>query len=158
MKQKLFFDIDYLVKEYLGGRDLYSLAEEFKCTAETIRKHLKPLNIIRKRGVIPMPREEFKRRQLENAKRYVKTPQGKENAKKNKLKWPEKQKARAKVRTNIDAGRMPNANTLICMDCGNRAREYDHYLGYEEAHWLDVQPVCSSCNKKREKNRRDAKK
>ena len=44
------------------------------------------------------------------------------------------------------AGRLPNAKTLICVDCGAQAHDYDH-RDYRKP--LDVVPVCRSCNLKR---------
>lgn len=57
--------------------------------------------------------------------------------------------ARICVREEIRKGNMPPAKLLQCFDCGKPANEYDHHLGYNEAHWLSVQPVCYSCHKHR---------
>lgn len=43
------------------------------------------------------------------------------------------------VRTN----KIPSPKTLICVDCGNDASEYDH-RDYNKP--LEVSPVCRSCN------------
>ncbi len=61
--------------------------------------------------------------------------------------------ARRKVNHEVEAGRIPSPKTLKCTDCENKAREYDHHLGYKEANWLDVEAVCSKCHKKRESTR-----
>lgn len=43
-------------------------------------------------------------------------------------------------------GFIPPASQFFCVDCGEKAREYDH-RDYNKP--LDVEPVCSSCNQKR---------
>lgn len=74
------------------------------------------------------------------------------------LRYPERDKARVAVARAKKAGRLPKASDLLCVDCGRQAQEYDHYLGYNEEHWLDVQPVCKPCHERRGKNPRfDAK-
>ncbi len=56
------------------------------------------------------------------------------------------QKAKQLIRTEVRAGRMPRANTHGCTDCHAPATCYDH----RDYHFpLRVEPVCSSCNKKR---------
>jgi ssDNA-binding Zn-finger/Zn-ribbon topoisomerase 1 len=60
-----------------------------------------------------------------------------------------KANARATIKNDIRAGKLPKASIFPCTDCGGPAREYDHHLGYEREHWRDVQPVCSRCNKLR---------
>lgn len=54
--------------------------------------------------------------------------------------------AKAAILVEVRSGRMPRPQTLLCVDCGVRAEEYDHrdYLRP-----LDVVPVCQSCNKRR---------
>ncbi len=54
--------------------------------------------------------------------------------------------ASRKVGHEVEAGRLPKPDTMKCYLCGNPARDYHHYLGYEPEHWLDVKPVCRSCN------------
>jgi hypothetical protein len=60
---------------------------------------------------------------------------------KDRARWATKQA----WRTN----KIPHPKTLLCSDCGGPAVEYDHYLGYEREHWLDVQPVCRRCHHQR---------
>lgn len=62
---------------------------------------------------------------------------------------PERARARSAVTAAIQVGKMPPAKTLPCFDCKDVARDYDHYLGYDEAHTFDVQPVCRPCHVKR---------
>lgn len=45
-----------------------------------------------------------------------------------------------------NSGELPNAKTLVCVDCGSQARDYDH-RDYSKP--LSVQPVCRPCNFKR---------
>jgi hypothetical protein len=44
---------------------------------------------------------------------------------------------------------MRPARMFPCVDCGAQARDYDHHMGYEERHALDVEPVCRPCHNKR---------
>ena len=59
-------------------------------------------------------------------------------------------KARSKVNHMVEGGKLPRVSTLLCMDCGIQAQQYDHYKGYEPENWLDIQPVCSKCSDKRD--------
>lgn len=67
---------------------------------------------------------------------------------------PEFYRQRARVHATIQrairAGQLSRISEQLCVDCGSQATRYDHYLGYEREHWLDVQPVCSSCDGQRE--------
>jgi hypothetical protein len=58
--------------------------------------------------------------------------------------------AQNKVSTLVRYGKMPRADTCKCVDCGEPAKHYDHYLGYAPEHALDVEPLCVSCHTKRE--------
>ena len=51
--------------------------------------------------------------------------------------------AHSAVSTAVQSGRIPPARTLVCVDCGGRARDYDH-RDYSQP--LSVEPVCRSCN------------
>lgn len=55
-------------------------------------------------------------------------------------------RAQRLVREAVKNGSMPEAATLLCTDCGNWAKVYDHRK-YSEP--LNVEPVCVSCNCKR---------
>lgn len=55
-------------------------------------------------------------------------------------------RAQRLVRDAVLSGAMPQASTLLCVDCGNWAKVYDHRK-YSEP--LTVEPVCVSCNCKR---------
>lgn len=68
--------------------------------------------------------------------------------------------ARARVNHRIRVGLIPSPNTLPCKDCGHlrtpedrRRHEYDHHLGYDAAHHLDVEAVCTACHRQRELSR-----
>ena len=53
------------------------------------------------------------------------------------------------IRQSIKRGRLALPGTLPCFDCGEKAAEYHHYLGYDSTHWLDVQALCRSCHQRR---------
>jgi hypothetical protein len=67
-----------------------------------------------------------------------------------------KMRARDAVYRAIKRGVLAVVTTLNCYDCGEPARWYDHYLGYEPQHWLDVQPTCHDCDGKRRASRGEA--
>src|SRR5262245_28725114 len=56
------------------------------------------------------------------------------------------QRAREKLNRAVRAGRSPRPTTLICVDCGKPAREYDH-RDYSKP--FAVAPVCKACNARR---------
>jgi len=60
-----------------------------------------------------------------------------------------KTKGHNRIRTEVNNGTRPKASKLPCVDCGKRALEYDHFLGYGEENLSTVQPVCHSCHMKR---------
>lgn len=74
---------------------------------------------------------------------------------------PEREEARRVVAVAVRYRRLPHPSRMACHDCGHtgedRRHEYDHYLGYAEAHRLDVQAVCTLCHADREKARRTAR-
>lgn len=53
------------------------------------------------------------------------------------------------VDMEILRGKMPAPKNLTCLDCGKQAREYHHHNGYDDAHKLDVIPLCRSCHARR---------
>lgn len=55
-------------------------------------------------------------------------------------------RAHAAVSRAVAAGRLKKASECVCVDCGAQARCYDH-RDYNKP--LDVEPVCSRCNKLR---------
>lgn len=66
----------------------------------------------------------------------------------------ENKRARGAVYVEVRAGRLLRPDRRSCADCGSAASEYDHYLGYDRFHWLDVEAVCKGCNATRENKRR----
>ena len=64
-------------------------------------------------------------------------------------------RAHAAVAAEIQAGRLVKPTELNCVGCGGRAAVYDHFRGYARRHWLDVEPVCVSCNATRAWGKRD---
>ncbi len=67
---------------------------------------------------------------------------------------PQKERARHAINGDVFHGRRPRASALPCTDCGHlgddRRHEYDHHLGYDEAHIREVEPVCTVCHADRE--------
>jgi hypothetical protein len=78
------------------------------------------------------------------ASRYNCSDKGKAYHKKARKLHPEKYNARQAVNCAIKRGELQAANTFICYfdGCTKQAQEYHHYLGYDEEHWLDVEPYC----------------
>lgn len=72
----------------------------------------------------------------------------------------DKLQARQRVNREVACGALPNPNSLQCYDCGHigssRRHEYDHHLGYDADHFLDVQPVCTLCHAKRDSEKKRA--
>ena len=64
-------------------------------------------------------------------------------------KRPEVKAAHWTVSNATRRGKLVKPSTLLCVDCGNPAQCYDHYLGYAKKHRLDIQAVCYSCHQKR---------
>src|SRR3990172_716369 len=57
--------------------------------------------------------------------------------------YPERAKARARLNHEIRMGRIQSAKLLLCADCGNPAKRYDHHLGYENPLLVDSsRPGC----------------
>lgn len=75
---------------------------------------------------------------------------GSEKSKANDARKRERNKlqylARNEVNKAKQSGRLPCLRDAQCAKCGNQARHYHHYLGYEPKHWLDVEPLCQSCH------------
>lgn len=57
--------------------------------------------------------------------------------------------ARRLIQAMVHRGAMPSATSKCCVDCGNQAQEYDHYMGYEREARYMVEPVCRECHRKR---------
>lgn len=77
------------------------------------------------------------------------SPRDPEYGRRQRARWPQRIKARRVVQGAVQRGEIPSCKSLPCTDCGGTAQHYDHYLGYERDHWLDVQPVCIRCHGER---------
>lgn len=73
------------------------------------------------------------------------------NAKASAKKYPERRRAREKVKDAVRRGSLPWIRSQSCVDCGIPARAYDHHLGYHLP--LEVQPVCFTCHGRRSRYR-----
>jgi hypothetical protein len=71
----------------------------------------------------------------------------------------DKGQAKRRVNVLVRTGRWPRPNDLPCADCGHiwregeRRHEYDHYKGYASEHHETVEAVCTTCHKRRHKER-----
>lgn len=81
------------------------------------------------------------------AQKQRRRPECKESMRRYRANNPLKQKARQMVASAVRRGDMPRASTLTCSVCNEPAKEYDHWHGYDEAHWLDVVPKCHWCHR-----------
>lgn len=54
--------------------------------------------------------------------------------------------AHRSVKDAVQDGRLPHPSSLICVDCGAAAEQYDHR---DLTRPLDVVPVCRGCNNRR---------
>lgn len=68
----------------------------------------------------------------------------------------DKRQARRRVNYLVEQGRIPPAEELPCVDCGDEVfvrrypHEYDHAHGYAGENQLRVEPVCQKCHRNRE--------
>ena len=69
-----------------------------------------------------------------------------EFAKIDRIRHPERHKARDAVKSMIKNGAIPKASALKCHNCPSQAKEYHHHNGYAQESWLDVIPVCKECH------------
>jgi hypothetical protein len=66
---------------------------------------------------------------------------------------PERVSARKLVWSEVEAGRFPPANTMVCDICQEAlACHWHHHKGYEPEHALDVIAVCRECHTKEHHN------
>lgn len=80
---------------------------------------------------------------------YFQTKKGKLVQKRAQQKYrignPNKIKARNAVNKAVKIGKLPHPNNCVCK-CGERAKQYHHYLGYISKYQLDVIPICKKCH------------
>lgn len=67
----------------------------------------------------------------------------------NQILHPEKNRTRGTVSQLIGLGKIPPARSLRCVDCGAKAKEYDH-RDYTKRRLIE--PVCKPCHNKRTKH------
>lgn len=60
-----------------------------------------------------------------------------------------KQAARIEVGKAVRRGGLPAPRQVACVGCGQPAAAYHHPRGYDEAHALDVEPLCPGCHRAR---------
>lgn len=53
--------------------------------------------------------------------------------------------ANSAVNIAVRAGRLPRVSSLTCQRCDKQAKGYFHHNGTDEAHHLDVIPLCNGC-------------
>ena len=80
-------------------------------------------------------------------KRYNQSKKGKERYRRYEANHPGHWRAKNAVSHAIRAGKLPRADSLLCMNCFEQAKDY-HHPNYEPEHWLDVIPVCKKCHRK----------
>ncbi len=59
---------------------------------------------------------------------------------------PEKAKARTAVGNAVARGKLWSAKECECVYCGEQARNWHHWAGYEPEHWFDIIPLCQKCD------------
>lgn len=89
---------------------------------------------------------EYHAAQLQNGRNYRRKMKG--DPKKEQMR-----RAHKTIEGMIRRGEIQKASDLVCVDCGLPAAHYDHYLGYDEHHWRDVEPVCAKCHGQRAQDR-----
>lgn len=84
--------------------------------------------------------------------RYCKTEIGRKKAaertRKHKRNHPFYPSVMRKIRIAIRDEILPDPKKLKCINCGKKAKDYHHHLGYAKEHRLDVIPVCRLCHLK----------
>lgn len=73
------------------------------------------------------------------------------NAKASAARYPERRRAREKVKDAVRRGDLAPIKSCLCVDCGAQAHAYDHAFGYDKP--LQVEPVCSKCHGRRSRER-----
>lgn len=73
------------------------------------------------------------------------------NAKASAKRYPERRRARERVKDAVRRGDLAPIKTCTCVDCGASAQAYDHAYGYDQP--LKVDPVCYKCHGRRSRKR-----
>lgn len=81
----------------------------------------------------------------EREKEYRGRKEYREYMRQYRMAHPEGRHARNLIWNEIRQGRIPKASTLTC-SCGKPAAHYHHPRGYDDAHALDVVPLCHGCH------------
>ena len=81
----------------------------------------------------------------ETRKKYRQTEKSKNAIRLYESKNKIKSQAQHAINHAIEYGKKKRAKSLNC-SCGENARYYHHYLGYEKVNWFDVIPVCADCH------------
>lgn len=79
-------------------------------------------------------------------KKYRQSEKGRLNDMRRRQRDKHKMRARYALNRAVSVGKLFPATECECFICGNPAKEYHHYLGYEPEHYLDVKPVCKKCH------------
>ncbi len=155
MSKKINIDIEEVKRLYVEeNKTTIEIASIIGCHPTVIQDRLRPFGILRKAGVrTKFTEEENKQRKIALDAIYNSSEAAKNSHRRRCIKDREKVRARGAVANAIKSGRLLKASEYLCTDCGLKAREYDHYLGYSKENQLSIQPVCSRCNKAREKLR-----
>jgi hypothetical protein len=88
---------------------------------------------------------------------YVPRPRPKPGRRFVAVRCGDKKQAVHRVNYLVHIGILPNPNAIACTDCGHtgadKRHEYDHYKGYDAENHENVQPVCTACHHRRERER-----
>lgn len=85
-------------------------------------------------------------------RKFRRTEKGRQEAALRRIRTPEKVNARIAVNLAVRRKDLPRADSLLCIQCGERAKEYHHHKGYAEEHWFDVVPTCKVCHPQLERS------
>ncbi len=80
-------------------------------------------------------------------KRYNQSEKGKARYRRYEANHPGHWRAKNAVSHAIRAGKLPRADSLLCMNCFEQAKDY-HHPNYKPENWLKVFPVCKKCHRK----------
>ena len=152
--KKINLDISKIIEQYKNGLSTSQIAKIYDVHSSTIQDRLRRCGEIKRQGRYRVySDDERKNRRREYDRRYNASEAAKKAHRRRCEKDRKKVRARWTVANNIKSGKISRVSTQKCFDCNNDANEYDHYLGHEYKHRLDIQAVCYICHRKREKIR-----